>query len=98
MAGGEKVPRKGGPGITQSDLLVINKIDLADAVGSSLEIMDRDAKKMRGEDGPTIFAAVKHNQGVQDILEHILNQYQQKAEQKQPLENHILNNHQKRNI
>lgn len=71
VAGGDKVPRKGGPGITQSDVLVINKVDLADAVGADLGVMDRDAKKMRGE-GPTIFAAVKHGQGVPEIVEHIL--------------------------
>src|SRR5262249_42598250 len=58
VAGGDKVPRKGGPGITQSDLLVINKTDLAPLVRASLEVMDRDAKKMRG-DGPTVFAQVK---------------------------------------
>lgn len=71
VAGGDKVPRKGGPGVTQSDLLVINKTDLADAVGSSLAVMDRDAKKMRG-DGPTIFCQVKHNKGVPEIAQHIL--------------------------
>lgn len=62
VAGGDKVPRKGGPGITQSDLLVINKVDLADAVGASIEVMRRDAKLMRG-DGPTVFAQVRgtHN-------------------------------------
>lgn len=71
VAGGDKVPRKGGPGVTQSDLLVINKIDLADAVGSDLAVMDRDAKKMRG-DGPTIFAAVRHGKGVEEIADHIV--------------------------
>jgi urease accessory protein len=71
VAGGDKVPRKGGPGITQSDLLVINKTDLAEAVGADLDVMDRDAKKMRGE-GPTIFAAVKQNKGIPDIVGHIL--------------------------
>ena len=70
VAGGDKVPRKGGPGITQSDLLVINKTDLADAVGASLDVMDRDAKKMR-QQGPTVFAAVKHGEGVADIIDHI---------------------------
>eukprot|EP00440_Ansanella_granifera_P002684 gb/GFBE01002922.1/.p1 GENE.gb/GFBE01002922.1/~~gb/GFBE01002922.1/.p1 ORF type:complete len:285 (+),score=56.75 gb/GFBE01002922.1/:1-855(+) len=75
VAGGDKVPRKGGPGITQSDLLVINKIDLAEAVGSSLEVMDRDAKKMRGE-GPTVFAAVKHGQGVPEIVGRILSAWE----------------------
>src|SRR3954463_9325553 len=57
VSGGDKIPRKGGPGITQSDLLVINKTDLAPAVGADLGVMDRDAKKMRG-DGPTVFAQV----------------------------------------
>jgi len=70
VAGGDKVPRKGGPGITQSDLLVINKTDLAEAVGADLAVMDRDARKMR-QDGPTIFAAVKHGEGVPEIVEHI---------------------------
>ena len=65
------MPRKGGPGITQSDLLVINKTDLAPAVGADLDLMDRDARKMRGA-GPTIFAAVKHGDGIADIVEHIL--------------------------
>lgn len=74
VAGGDKVPRKGGPGITQSDLLVINKIDLAEAVGASLEVMERDAKLMRGN-GPTEFCAVKHGTGVNDIMRHILSAY-----------------------
>jgi urease accessory protein len=71
VAGGDKVPRKGGPGITQSDLLVINKTDLAPHVGADLAVMDRDAKKMRGE-GPTVFAQVKHGGGVDEIIAHIL--------------------------
>jgi len=71
VAGGDKVPRKGGPGITQSDLLVINKIDLAPHVGADLAVMDRDAKKMRGE-GPTVFAKVKHGGGVDEIIALIL--------------------------
>jgi len=71
VAGGDKVPRKGGPGITQSDLLVINKVDLADAVGADLAVMDRDAKLMRGE-GPTIFAAVRLEQGVDEIAKHMV--------------------------
>ena len=99
VAGGDKVPRKGGPGVTQSDLLVINKIDLAEAVGADLDVMARDAAKMRGEgpttlalaycmpvlttaprlplslptgDGPTVLAAVKSNQKVDEIVRHIL--------------------------
>ena len=73
VAGGDKVPRKGGPGITQSDLLVINKIDLAAAVGADLEVMKRDAKNMRSDDGPTIFAAVKHNIAIDQITTELLN-------------------------
>ena len=62
VSGGDKIPRKGGPGITQSDLLVVNKTDLAEAVGADLGIMQRDAEKMR-EGGPTIFAEVKRGGG-----------------------------------
>jgi urease accessory protein len=65
------VPRKGGPGITQSDLLVINKTDLATAVGADLGVMERDARRMRGE-GPFAFAQVKHGEGVETIIAHIL--------------------------
>ncbi|GDY11621.1 urease accessory protein UreG [Planctomycetota bacterium] len=75
VAGGDKVPRKGGPGITQSDLLVINKTDLAPAVGADLAVMDRDAKKMRGT-GPVVFAQVKHGVGVPEIVDHILHAWQ----------------------
>jgi len=71
VAGGDKIPRKGGPGTTQSDLLVINKIDLAEMVGADLSVMDRDSRKMRG-DGPFVFAQVKHGEGVAAIIEHIL--------------------------
>ena len=71
VAGGDKVPRKGGPGITQSDLLVINKIDLAPAVNADLSVMDRDAKKMRGE-GLTVFAQVNKGIGVEKVVEAIL--------------------------
>jgi urease accessory protein len=71
VAGGDKIPRKGGPGITQSDLLVINKTDLATAVGADLTVMDRDAKAMR-DDGPFIFAQIRHGVGIQEIIEHIL--------------------------
>ncbi|MBU0962091.1 MAG: urease accessory protein UreG, partial [Proteobacteria bacterium] len=70
VAAGDKIPRKGGPGITRSDLLVINKIDLAPLVGASLAVMDRDTKKMRG-DRPYIFANMKTGQGVDDILAFI---------------------------
>jgi urease accessory protein len=74
VAGGDKVPRKGGPGITQSDLLVINKTDLAPVVGADLGVMERDARLMRG-DGPTIFAQVKHDVAVGEIVELILGAY-----------------------
>lgn len=71
VSGGEKIPRKGGPGITQSDLLVINKIDLAHLVNASLEVMERDTKKMRGE-GPFVFARAKDCFGMETIIEHII--------------------------
>ena len=71
VAGGDKVPRKGGPGITQSDLLVINKTDLAAAVGADLGVMDRDVRKMRGP-GPFVFAQVCHGVGVEAIAAYIL--------------------------
>jgi urease accessory protein len=75
VAGGDKIPRKGGPGITQSDLLVINKTDLAVAVGADLEVMERDTKKMRG-DGPFVFTQVKHGVGVDEIIGHMLHSWQ----------------------
>jgi urease accessory protein len=71
VAGGDKVPRKGGPGITQSDLLVINKTDLAPHVGADLGVMDRDARRMRGA-GPTVFAQVTRGLGVEEIASHLL--------------------------
>jgi len=71
VAGGDKVPRKGGPGITGSDLLVINKVDLAPAVGADLGVMERDAAKIR-EGGPTVFAEVKNGKGVDHIVNMIL--------------------------
>jgi urease accessory protein len=67
VSAGDKIPRKGGPGITKSDLLIINKIDLAPYVGASLEVMDRDAKKMRG-DRPFQFSNLKTGQGLQEII------------------------------
>ena len=70
VAGGDKVPRKGGPGITQSDLLIVNKTDLAQLVGANIEVMDRDAQLMRGS-GPTIFAQVKNGVGVDEIVKNI---------------------------
>jgi urease accessory protein len=71
VAGGDKVPRKGGPGITQSDLLVINKTDLAPHVRADLGVMDRDARKMRGA-GPTVFAQVTNGVGVEEVAGHVL--------------------------
>ncbi|ABN53034.1 MAG TPA: urease accessory protein UreG [Hungateiclostridium thermocellum] len=70
VAEGDKIPRKGGPGITRSDLLVINKIDLAPYVGASLEVMERDSKKMRGEK-PFIFTNLNTNEGVDKIIDWI---------------------------
>jgi urease accessory protein len=70
VSAGDKIPRKGGPGITKSDLLVINKIDLAPMVGASLEVMDRDAKRMRAE-RPFIFANIKTGIGVAEIADFI---------------------------
>jgi len=71
VAAGDKIPRKGGPGITRSDLLVINKIDLAPLVGADLDVMDRDSRKMRGE-RPFVFANLKANQGTEAIADFIL--------------------------
>ena len=73
VAAGDKIPRKGGPGITKSDLLVINKIDLAPHVGASLDIMERDAKKMRGET-PFIFTNLKNGVGTDQVEQFIINQ------------------------
>jgi len=70
VAAGDKIPRKGGPGITKSDLLIINKIDLAPMVGASLDVMDRDAKKMRSE-RPFVFSNLKTGQGVDTIVKFI---------------------------
>jgi urease accessory protein len=70
VSAGDKIPRKGGPGITRSDLLVINKIDLAPLVGASLEVMDRDAKRMRGE-RPFVFTNLKTGHGLGDIIRFI---------------------------
>ncbi len=70
VAGGDKIPRKGGPGITKSDLLVINKTDLAPMVGASLDVMDRDARRMRGE-RPFLFACIKSGAGVAEIADFV---------------------------
>ena len=71
VSAGDKIPRKGGPGITRSDLLVINKTDLAPLVGASLEVMAQDAKKMRGE-RPFVFSNLKQAQGLDDIIRFIV--------------------------
>ena len=70
VAAGDKIPRKGGPGITKSDLLVINKIDLAPMVGASLEVMDRDARSMRGE-RPFVFTNLKSGEGLARVVEFV---------------------------
>lgn len=70
VSAGDKIPRKGGPGITRSDLLVINKIDLAPMVGASLEVMDRDARKMRGQ-RPFVFTNVRSGHNVDDVVAFI---------------------------
>src|SRR5271163_2031047 len=71
VAGGDKIPRKGGPGIQRSGLLVINKVDLAPHVGASLEIMDRDARRMRGR-GPFVFTNLKTGEGVDRVLDFVV--------------------------
>ena len=71
VAAGDKIPRKGGPGITRSDLLVINKIDLAPMVGASLEVMDRDARRMRGE-RPFVFSNLKTGEGLPAIASFVI--------------------------
>jgi urease accessory protein len=76
VSGGDKIPRKGGPGITQSDLLVINKTDLAPLVGADLDVMDRDARRMRGN-GPFLFTQAKNGVGVQDVVSHVTRAWRQ---------------------
>ncbi len=71
VAAGDKIPRKGGPGITKSDLLVINKIDLAPHVGASLDVMQRDAKKMRGE-RPFVFTNLKSGEGLDAVIDFVV--------------------------
>ncbi len=73
VAAGDKIPRKGGPGIMKSDLLIINKIDLAPHVGASLDVMERDARKMRGE-RPFVFTNLKTGQGLDTVIEFILHE------------------------
>ena len=70
VSAGDKIPRKGGPGITKSDLLIINKIDIDDMVGASLEVMERDSRKMRG-DKPFVFSNLKAGQGLDEIIRFI---------------------------
>ena len=76
VSGGDKIPRKGGPGITQSDLLVINKTDLAPLVGADLDVMARDARRMRGG-GPFLFTQVTNGVGVQQVVDHLLRNWEQ---------------------
>jgi len=71
VSAGDKIPRKGGPGITKSDLLVINKIDVAPLVGASLEVMERDATRMRG-DRPFVFSNMKTGQGIREIIDFVV--------------------------
>lgn len=73
VAGGEKIPRKGGPGITKSDLLIINKTDLARHVGASLEVMDRDARRMRGQ-RPFLFTSIRQSEGLRPVIDFIVKQ------------------------
>jgi urease accessory protein len=70
VCAGDKIPRKGGPGITRSDLLVINKIDLADGVGASLEVMEQDSRRMRG-DRPFVFTNLRTGQGLDEVVDFI---------------------------
>lgn len=73
VSAGDKIPRKGGPGITKSDLLIINKIDLAPLVGASLEVMDQDAKAQRGE-RPFVFSNLKAAKGLDEIIQFIVSE------------------------
>ncbi len=73
VCAGDKIPRKGGPGVTRSDLLLINKIDLADGVGASLEVMDRDSRRMRG-DKPFLFTNLKTGQGLEEVVNFIVSE------------------------
>ncbi|KZZ34043.1 urease accessory protein UreG, partial [Oleiphilus sp. HI0117] len=73
VSAGDKIPRKGGPGITKSDLLIINKIDLAPLVGASLDVMDQDSKKMRGE-RPFVFSNLKKAEGLDKIIDFIISE------------------------
>ena len=83
VSGGDKIPRKGGPGITQSDLLVINKTDLAPLVGADLEVMAGDSRRMRGS-GPFIFAQATHGIGVQEIANGLVASWQRLVRRSRP--------------
>jgi urease accessory protein len=78
VAAGDKIPRKGGPGVTRSDLLVINKIDLAGAVGASLEVMERDSRRMRGE-GPFVFTDLKSGTGLDTVVAWVLERLRERG-------------------
>jgi len=84
VSAGDKIPRKGGPGITRSDLLIINKTDLAPLVGASLEVMDVDAKRMRGE-RPFVFSNLKKAEGLQQIIDFIVSEGMLEAKQLPPV-------------
>ena len=88
VAAGDKIPRKGGPGIMKSDLLIINKIDLAPYVGASLDVMDRDTRKMRG-DRPFQFSNLKTGQGLEDIVRFIETQGMLEPKSTVPLKNQV---------
>lgn len=83
VAAGDKIPRKGGPGVCRSDLLIINKIDLADAVGASLQVMERDSERMRG-DRPFMFTNLKSGEGLNAVVDWVLAQVRQHADVPEP--------------
>ena len=94
VCAGDKIPRKGGPGITKSDLLIINKVDIAEHVGASLEVMNRDTKKMRG-DRPFVLANVESTKGIAEIIRFIIDfGMLQKRDSIQPALNNMIPAHQ----